>query len=158
MEKLWAPWRMEYILSSKEGRCIFCDKTKEKDDEKNYILLRKNLSFVMLNTFPYNCGHLMVAPFRHTVEIEELNEEEIVEMGKLVIESVQVLKRVLKPEGFNIGMNLGRVSGAGESHLHVHIVPRWEGDTNFMPVMTDTKVISEALVDTYRRLKGGLST
>lgn len=149
---------MEYILSSKEGRCIFCDKTKEKDDEKNYILLRKNLSFVMLNTFPYNCGHLMVAPFRHTVEIEELNEEEIVEMGKLVIESVQVLKRVLKPEGFNIGMNLGRVSGAGESHLHVHIVPRWEGDTNFMPVMTDTKVISEALVDTYRRLKGGLST
>lgn len=152
MEKLWAPWRMEYILSSREG-CIFCQKPKENEDEKNHIFLRGTFSFAMLNAFPYNCGHLMVAPYRHLEEIEEMNGEEMEEMFRLIKECIKLLKGAFEPQGLNIGMNLGKESGAGESHLHVHIVPRWGGDTNFMPVLTDTKVVSEALSETYRKLK-----
>ncbi len=152
VEKLWAPWRMEYILSSKGG-CIFCEKSKESEDEKNYILVRGELCFVMLNAFPYNCGHLMVAPYRHSEQIEELTKEEIEDMARLARECIRALKEAFEPQGFNLGMNLGRESGAGEAHLHLHIVPRWRGDTNFMPVLTDTKVISEALSETYRKLK-----
>ncbi len=152
MDKLWAPWRMEYILSSREG-CIFCDMPKENQDEKNYILKRGESCFAMLNTFPYNCGHLMIAPYRHVEEIEEMSKEEIEDMARLTKECIRSLKTAFEPQGLNLGMNLGRESGAGESHLHLHIVPRWGGDTNFMPVLTDTKVISEGLAETYRRLK-----
>lgn len=157
MEKLWAPWRMKYILSNKTEGCIFCQKAAEENDEENLILYRGKSSFLILNTFPYNCGHLIVVPNRHIRNLEKLSASESTELMRLTQLSIQTLKTVLKPEGFNIGMNLGRVSGAGvEDHLHIHIVPRWNGDTNFMPLLADTKVLSESLRDTYTRLVQGL--
>ena len=157
MERLWAPWRMKYILSSKPEGCIFCEKAAEERDEENLILYRGESSFLILNTFPYNCGHLMVVPYRHIRDLEKLSVPESTELVKLTQLSVQTLKAVLKPEGFNIGMNLGRVAGAGvEDHLHIHIIPRWNGDTNFMPLLADTKVLSESLNETYKRIVEGM--
>jgi len=151
MERLWAPWRIEYIMGEKNKECIFCQKSKEHKDEENYILLRRKKCIVMLNIFPYNNGHLMIAPYRHIGSIEQLNKEES------EAQMVKLLKRVLHPAGFNIGMNLGKVAGAGiVGHLHIHVVPRWRGDSNFMPVISETKVISEALQKTYQKLKEGL--
>lgn len=157
MERLWAPWRIKYILeASKEEGCIFCDKPQQGRDGENLILYRGQRAYVIMNLYPYNSGHLMIVPFRHIGEVEELLDEESLELMKLTQLSIQVLKRVLQPDGFNLGMNLGEISGAGVAdHLHVHIVPRWEADTNFMPVLVDTKVISEALEDTYAKLKRG---
>jgi len=156
MERIWAPWRMKYILSDKVEGCIFCEKVAEEDDENNLILYRGGSCFLILNTFPYNCGHLMVVPYRHIGEVEKLEESESLELMRLTQLSVQTLKSILNPEGFNLGMNLGRVSGAGvEGHLHIHIVPRWNGDTNFMPLLADTKVLSESLRETYKKLVQG---
>jgi len=156
MERIWAPWRMKYILSNKAEGCIFCQKVAEDDDEENLILYRGESCFLILNTFPYNCGHLMVVPDRHIGEVEKLNESESLELMRLTQLSVKTLRHILKPEGFNIGMNLGRVSGAGvEGHLHIHVVPRWNGDTNFMPLLADTKVLSESLRETYKKLAQG---
>jgi len=156
MERIWAPWRMKYILSNKVEGCIFCEKVAEEDDENNLILYRGGSCFLILNTFPYNCGHLMVVPYRHIGEVEKLEESESSELMSLTQLSVKTLRHILKPEGFNIGMNLGRVSGAGvEGHLHIHIVPRWNGDTNFMPLLADTKVLSESLRETYKKLVQG---
>lgn len=154
MKRLWAPWRMIYIkgLDEEEG-CIFCKKSKEGEEEKNLVLFRGKTCFVLLNLFPYNSGHLMAAPFRHLGELNELTDEEGLELFHLVQHSLKVLKDVLKPDGFNVGMNLGRTAGAGyEDHVHVHIVPRWNGDTNFMPVISDTKVVPQALRETYKAL------
>jgi ATP adenylyltransferase len=157
MERLWAPWRMEYIGSAKEGEdqgCIFCEKPTEGDDEKAYILARTKKSFAMLNAYPYNSGHLMVAPFRHVGELEGLEDDELLDLQKLLQRSIKALKEAMQPDGFNLGMNLGRVAGAGiPDHLHWHVVPRWSGDTNFMPVIAETKVLPELLVGSYDRVR-----
>jgi ATP adenylyltransferase len=155
MKRLWEPWRIQYIEEmGKEEGCIFCIKPKENDDEKNLILYRGSFSFIIVNIYPYNSGHLMVAPYRHIGNYEELTADEILEMDKLIKASIRALKKLLKPDGFNIGINVGRAAGAGfDQHIHVHLVPRWVGDTNFMPVIGDTKVIPEELKRTYDKLK-----
>lgn len=154
MKNLWAPWRMEYILGAKKGGCFFCQSLREKNGSKNLILYRGEKCLVILNRFPYNNGHLMVAPFRHIGKLESLKEEELKEMFSLAQKLIPLLKETLNPQGFNLGINLGKVAGAGvRGHLHLHIVPRWEGDTNFMPVLSRTKVIPENLAETYRKLK-----
>ena len=134
------------------GACIFCSQPKGRD-EKHFILWRGERTFAMLNLFPYNPGHLMVAPFRHIAEYEDLTSEELAEMDAGVQRAIRLLKKVMKPDGLNVGLNLGTWSGAGFAHLHTHVVPRWGGDANFMPVIGDTKVIPEAIEATYRKLK-----
>ncbi|MBI4187108.1 MAG: HIT domain-containing protein [Chloroflexi bacterium] len=154
MEYLWAPWRIQYIQMEKPRGCILCDKPAEDNDVANYILYRGVHNFIMLNAYPYNAGHLMIAPGRHTANLEKLTDEELTEHFRLVSRSVGILKQVFKPDGFNIGINLGFVAGAGiHDHIHTHIVPRWQADTNFMPVTADTKVVNEALSATYQKLK-----
>ena len=153
MKVLWAPWRMAYIAGDREQGCLLCSKLKERDDRGNLILYRRSQSFVILNRFPYTSGHLMVAPNRHVASLDELNEGEMVALMALLKQSIIILKRALKPDGFNMGMNIGSVAGAGiEDHIHFHIVPRWNGDTNFMPVLVETKVMPEYLEKTYDRL------
>jgi ATP adenylyltransferase len=158
MDHLWAPWRMEYIDHSlkndpHEG-CIFCTCLQDSRDEEHLILHRGNHTFIIMNLFPYNNGHLMVVPHRHIAEITELNDTELLEIGHLLSLSVKALTKAIHPDGFNIGMNLGRVAGAGiADHLHYHVVPRWNGDTNFMPVLGETKVISQGLRESYHTLK-----
>ena len=153
MQQLWAPWRIEYIRMEKMDECIFC-KLPNGDDEKNLILYRGKHAFVIMNNYPYNPGHVMVAPYRHVGEIEDLSEEEWEDVHALTALMVRAIKRTMNPQGFNIGLNIGRVAGAGiEGHLHVHIVPRWNGDTNFMPVISDTKVIVQGIRENYKELK-----
>ena len=155
MEHIWAPWRMEYILMNKPAACILCDKPAEKRDEPNYILHRAEKNFIILNAFPYNPGHLLVAPYRHIAGLDDLTVDELHEHYELVSQCIGVLRKALNPAGFNIGTNTGKVAGAGiDDHVHTHIVPRWQGDVNFMPVVADTRVIPEGLADTYRKLKG----
>jgi ATP adenylyltransferase len=155
MEHLWAPWRIEYIKKADKVGCIFCQKPAEEGDASNYILYRGQKNFIIMNSYPYNPGHLMIAPYRHIANLDELTKEELGEHHELVRRSVTVLTQVFKPDGFNIGMNLGRVAGAGiDKHIHSHIVPRWAGDTNFMPLIADTNVINEALEETYKKLAG----
>jgi ATP adenylyltransferase len=154
VENLWTPWRIEYIEKHKDDECFFCKYIKEDDDKKNKVLFRSKYSFIVMNIFPYNSGHLMVAPYRHTGNFLEIKEEELSDIMRLTQICVAVLKEVLNPEGFNIGINIGRVAGAGvEGHIHIHIVPRWNGDTNFMPVLADVKTIPEHIERTYERLK-----
>jgi ATP adenylyltransferase len=154
MRKLWAPWRVEYLKIEQPTGCIFCQKSEEKRDPQNFILFRGKMNFVILNIYPYNTGHLMVAPFRHLASLDDLTDKELFEHFDLVRKSARAIKEAYKPEGFNIGINMGRVAGAGvEGHVHTHIVPRWKGDTNFMPVLSDTKVLPEALAATYAQLK-----
>jgi ATP adenylyltransferase len=139
----------------KPETCILCEKPRQHKDVQNYILHRGEKNFIILNGYPYNPGHLMVAPYRHIASLEELTEEERREHFEIVSRSVQVLRQVFNPGGFNIGINLGKVAGAGiDDHLHTHIVPRWQGDTNFMPVLSEVKVLPEALADTYQKLRG----
>ena len=155
MERLWAPWRSEYIYGGKRERgCLFCRLYRSRDDVANLVVARGRLGFVALNRFPYNNGHLMVAPVRHVATPERLTAAEARELWELAARSVRALKQALRPQGFNLGANLGRVAGAGVAgHLHLHVVPRWNGDTNFMPVTGQTKVISEHLVATAARLR-----
>jgi ATP adenylyltransferase len=152
---LWAPWRMDYVANcDKPDGCIFCVKPNEDRDKANLIVYRGVLAFVILNRFPYNNGHLMIVPYRHTGELSELSAEERIEIFDLIDSSHSALKKVMQPHGFNVGMNLGRIAGAGiAEHLHAHIVPRWDGDTNFMPVVGHTKVVSEGLEETWEKLK-----
>ncbi|MBA7634016.1 AP-4-A phosphorylase [subsurface metagenome] len=155
MEQVWAPWRMKYILMDKSKGCFLCENLKQDDDAANYILYRGRKNFVIMNVYPYNPGHLMVAPHRHVASLEELTKEELHEHSEIVSRSLKVLRQVFDPQGFNIGVNIGKVAGVGlEGHVHTHIVPRWQGDTNFMPVTADTKVVSEALDETYKKLEG----
>ena len=155
MRQIWAPWRIEYIQMEKPEGCILCEKPRQNSDATNYILYRGDKNFVIMNSYPYNSGHLMIAPYRHIANLEELTDEELHEHIEIVSRSIKVLRQVFKPDGFNIGMNVGRIAGAGiDKHIHTHIVPRWEGDTNFMPVLSDTKVINEALAETYQKLQG----
>jgi ATP adenylyltransferase len=155
---LWSPWRMEYVKREKEKGCVFCNRIKQSDDKKNLILVRFKYSFVIMNLYPYNNGHLMVVPYRHVSDYSSLKEIERNEIAELTNLSIKVMKNVLNPQGFNIGMNIGRIGGAGiADHLHQHIVPRWEGDTNFMPIIGHTKVIVDSLNETYNDLKIGFS-
>lgn len=160
MERLWAPWRMKYISSvdDKTDSCIFCEKPKSDKDRDNLILFRGETAFVIMNLYPYNNGHLMVVPYTHCSSLDQLKPDEIAEIWDLVRTSTTVLKDAIHPDGFNIGMNVGRVAGAGiDQHLHMHVVPRWNGDANFMPVIGDTKVISQGIEETYDTLHRGFS-
>lgn len=158
MEKLWSPWRSQYIdsLSSgeSEGGCIFCDAAKQDiEDLKNLVVRKSSLTYTLLNLYPYNNGHMMVVPFRHISEFTELTGDEGAEIFKELQLAEQALTEISKPHGFNVGANLGRTGGAGiDEHIHFHIVPRWNGDTNFMPVLGEVKVISQELMDTKQRL------
>ncbi len=154
MKQIWAPWRIQYINMKKPAGCILCTKSQEGNDAVNLVLHRGERNFVMLNIYPYTSGHLMVAPFRHIARMEELTPEERQEHIELVSHWVKRVRDIYRPDGFNVGINMGKVAGAGiDEHIHTHIVPRWQGDTNFMPVLADVKVINEALTETYRRLK-----
>jgi len=151
MKTMWAPWRMEYILADKQDGCVFCDALSENDD---LTLFKGNDMMVMMNKFPYINGHLLVAPVRHLSALAELSKYEMGELLATVERSVEILKRIMHPDGFNVGLNLGKVAGAGvEEHLHFHIVPRWFGDTNALTVFADVRVIPEHLQATYNNLK-----
>jgi len=151
---LWAPWRADFILAEKEKGCIFCRRLKMKDSVRNLIVYRGDKAFVILNKFPYNSGHTMIVPNRHVAHVEKLNEAESREFFELIQKTVVAIKRALKPGSLNLGMNLGRISGAGiPSHVHMHVVPRWHGDTNFMPVIGKTNVVSVPLEPVYEALK-----
>jgi len=153
MDRLWAPWRMEYLMADKPDGCIFCEKAAEDDDRKNLILLRSTSSFVLLNAYPYNNGHLMVAPYTHAATFGELGHEERCDIMETLARAEDILERAFHPQGMNMGVNLGHCAGAGvPGHVHVHILPRWEGDTNFMPVIGETRVVPELLIQTYERL------
>ena len=157
MERIWSPWRVQYIRGQQSMGCILCDKPKENKDAENFILFRGKLNYVIMNAYPYNPGHLMVVPYRHIGKIEDLTPEERNEHYETVSRAVGVLRIATGTENFNLGMNLGRVAGAGiADHIHTHIVPRWNGDNNFMPVIAETRVISESMQDIYNRLKGKL--
>ena len=155
MKNLWAPWRMNYILSDqKEEDCIFCPGEDRSKDGERLILYVGSLTVAMMNRFPYNNGHLLVAPLRHVAQMEDLSDEETLDLLRIVRESIGILRKVMQPEGFNVGMNLGRIAGAGmEEHMHFHIVPRWSGDTNFMTVLGEVRVIPEHIKETHRKLK-----
>ena len=155
MNRLWAPWRKAYIRPSnrKDRGCLFCRLLKENQDFKNFIVKRTPASFSVLNLFPYNNGHAMIVPRRHVDSVRALSASEKLDWLALTDEILAALKKALKPQGFNVGINVGKVGGAGvPQHLHLHIVPRWEGDTNFMPVIGETKVISESLRSVYESL------
>jgi ATP adenylyltransferase len=155
MKHIWAPWRIEYVRSVKPKGCILCDKPDEDKDTENYVLFRGKMNFVMLNGYPYNPGHLMISPYRHISSLETMTEQERHEHFDIVSRCIEILRKELKPEGFNIGINLGKPAGAGvEDHIHTHIVPRWNGDTNFITVIGDVRVVPEALADSYKKLKG----
>ena len=154
MEHLWAPWRLEYVQHADEqDGCVFCRAAALPEDEPELVVHRGELAFVLLNKFPYASGHLMVAPFRHGAGFEALEEAEAAEVHRLSVEAIAALRSVYAPEGFNLGWNLGRVAGAGiVDHAHAHVVPRWGGDTNFMPVLADVRVLPEHLDETRRKL------
>jgi ATP adenylyltransferase len=154
MQRIFAPWRIRYILAPKYEGCVFCDFPAENKDKEMLIVYRGDRVFVMMNRYPYNPGHVLVAPYRHVAEIEELNDEELLALMKAVKIVVAAIKKAMSPDGFNIGINIGEVAGAGMAeHFHVHIVPRWNGDASFMPVLADVQVIPEALEETYEKLK-----
>jgi ATP adenylyltransferase len=152
-EQLWAPWRLEYIKSADDGTgCVFC-RALEGDDEERLVVQRGTHAFVLLNKYPYASGHLMVAPTRHVGEYGALDDDEAVEIHRLAQTAMATLAGLYAPQGWNLGWNLGRAAGAGVlDHVHLHVVPRWAGDTNFMPVLADVKVLPEHLLDTRRRL------
>jgi ATP adenylyltransferase len=153
MERLWAPWRLEYVQAADEqDGCVFCH-AAEGGDEVEFVVRRGERAFVLLNRFPYSSGHLLVAPYRHGLNFDDLDEAEILEIHRLGTQGLAALRSVYKPEGFNLGWNIGRIAGAGiPDHGHLHVVPRWGGDTNFMPVLADVKVIPEHLTATRTRL------
>jgi ATP adenylyltransferase len=155
VKRLWAPWRLEYIQSADEQEgCVFC-RAAEAGDEDGLVAARGEHAFVLLNRYPYASGHLMIAPYRHEDEFGELSSEEALDVHRLASAALGALSEAMRPQGFNLGWNLGRIAGAGVvDHVHLHVVPRWAGDTNFMPVLADVKVMPEALEDTRRKLAG----
>jgi len=159
MERLFSPWRSKYIETfvhsdgNKEG-CILCNAYKDNRDDEHLIVTRGKLCYVIMNLFPYNSGHLMVVPYRHTTDLKSLSDDESLEIMTLIKRMMSVLEKSSHPDGFNIGSNIGRVAGAGiDQHIHFHIVPRWSGDTNFMPILADTKMISEDMKATLLKLR-----
>jgi len=154
MKKLWAPWRMNYISSPKEQGCIFCKKSKSNNDKKNLVLFRGDSSYVLMNLYPYTNGHLMISPYKHTSKTNDLSNKCNMEIMKLANSCMSILIKNIKAEGFNFGANFGKIGGAGiEEHLHYHIVPRWLGDNNFMPVIGNTRIIMQGLEKTWLSLK-----
>ena len=154
MQPIWAPWRMQYIQMEKPQGCVLCDRPAQNDDAANYILYRGDKNFVIMNTYPYNPGHLLIAPYRHAANLDDLTPAELHEHIEIVSRCVTILRQSFNPAGFNLGTNMGKVAGAGiADHVHTHIVPRWQGDVNFMPVLADTRVVPEALTETYQKLK-----
>jgi ATP adenylyltransferase len=153
VERLWAPWRLEYVTAADEqDGCVFC-RAAEGDDREQLVVHRGELAFVLLNKFPYSSGHLLVAPYRHGLNFDELDGPTALEMHRLGAEGLAALRAVYAPEGFNLGWNIGRIAGAGiPDHGHLHVVPRWGGDTNFMPVLGDVKVLPEHLAASRERL------
>jgi ATP adenylyltransferase len=160
-QRIWAPWRLPYVKGASkdsEAECIFCAKPAEDDDEANLIVHRGERCFVILNLFPYTNGHLMVAPFAHVATLGDLDADTLAEMMDLTQRAMGVLEDRYEPHGYNVGFNQGRVAGAGvEHHIHMHVVPRWGGDTNFMPVLADTRVMPQTLEESYAALKGSLA-
>ncbi len=159
IERLWAPWRLAYVQSADEQEgCVFC-RAAELPDEEGLVVHRGDRAFVLLNKFPYASGHLMVAPYRHGGELGALDDEEALEIHRLASLALGTLADTMRPQGFNLGWNLGRIAGAGVvDHVHLHVVPRWAGDTNFMPVLADVKVLPEALEDTRATLESAWPT
>ncbi|HSK67599.1 MAG TPA: HIT domain-containing protein [Anaerolineales bacterium] len=156
MNHIWSPWRMEYIESNKADGCIFCSALEKEDSAENLIALRGERAFVILNRFPYTSGHLMVVPFDHQPNLEQLDPETRAEMMELTTRCMAVLRNIYHPQAFNMGANIGEAAGAGvKSHVHIHIVPRWAGDTNFMSILGETRVLPEALETTYQRVRQG---
>jgi len=154
LQRLWAPWRSRYLYRRGSRRCIFCRAVKSRRDHHHYVVQRSRYAFALLNLYPYNNGHVMIAPRRHVPDLARLSDAALVDLWRLAQQMQRRLTRALKPHGFNLGVNLGRVGGAGiPGHVHVHLVPRWIGDTNFMPILGDTKVIAESLEELYRRLR-----
>ena len=161
MDRLWTPWRMEYIQAAHhdDGECFLCAEPAASEDDRYFILARTQHSFACLNIYPYNPGHLLVAPLRHVADLEALEPEEAGDCDVLLRRLVVALKEAMAPGGFNLGMNLGQVAGAGvPGHLHWHVVPRWGGDTNFMPIVGETRVLPELLADTFTKLRPLFST
>lgn len=159
MEKLWSPWRTKYIETFKpgnepgNGKCLFCRIPEENKDKEHFLLYRAKKCYIIMNLFPYNSGHLMIIPYTHASSLDELDQDTYLECMNMLNLSCKMLSDTIYPHGFNIGLNIGRDAGAGiVQHIHFHIVPRWNGDTNFMPVLNDVKVVSEAMEDTYMRL------
>jgi ATP adenylyltransferase len=152
-QRLWAPWRLEYIRGPKDDECIFC-RAVESDDEAGLVVHRGERAFVLLNAYPYNNGHVMIAPYVHEPTIEPLDAPTLTELMTLAQRSIAALKEAYAAEGFNLGINQGNIAGAGiEDHVHVHVVPRWGGDTNFMPVIADTRVLPQSLADSWKELR-----
>lgn len=158
MRQLWAPWRMSYIGGeSPTTGCVFCEKASSNDDEGNFVLLRGERCFALMNIFPYNNGHLMIAPYLHQPTILELDSATLTEMMEVAQRCVRASQAAIGAQGFNIGINQGTVAGAGiADHVHMHVVPRWNGDTNFMPVLADVKVMPDFIENTYRQLRAQL--
>lgn len=153
MDNIWAPWRIKYILGKKPEGCIFCNTVKAGDDESNFILWRSTHNYIIMNIYPYNPGHLMIVPYLHTPTLEELPDDVSLDLMKTTQKALSVLREVLNPDGFNLGLNLTKSGGAGiEEHVHLHIVPRWTGDTSFITVLSDVRVIPEHLKATYKKL------
>lgn len=160
MESLHAPWRIEYILSPKDEQSatLFTRIAQSSDDETNFVIARDRTCYALLNRYPYNGGHLMVVPYKRVADLNGLMDEELTDLWKLTRRCVNALTKEMKPEGFNIGINLGRIAGAGiEGHLHIHVVPRWNGDTNFMPVLASTRVVPQALTELAAKLRSALA-
>jgi ATP adenylyltransferase len=153
MDLLWAPWRIKYIKISKHNKkCIFCQ--AKLNPQKNYVFIQNRCSMAMLNLYPYNNGHSLVFPLRHTNRITSLDKQEVWDIYKTINDTIKLLDKILKPDGYNMGINLSDIAGAGiKDHLHIHIVPRWKADTNFMPVIFETKIISQSLDELYKQLK-----
>jgi ATP adenylyltransferase len=154
--RIWAPWRLPYVKdASKDTDCIFCTKPAEGNDEETFIVHRGERCYVILNTFPYTNGHLMVAPFQHVGRLQDLDGETLAEIMRLGARATAILDDAYGPEGYNVGFNQGRIAGAGfDSHIHMHVVPRWAGDTNYMPVIADTRVMPQSLEQSYETLRG----
>jgi len=154
MNKLWAPWRMDYIRTPKEEECVFCKKSQSVNDREDLVLHRGKESFILMNLYPYTNGHLMISPFKHTSDTNDISKFGNQEIMKLANESINILKKIMGADGFNFGANLGKAGGAGiEEHIHYHVVPRWVGDTNFMPVLGNTKVMIEGLQESWDKMK-----
>jgi ATP adenylyltransferase len=155
-QRIWAPWRLPYVKDAAKGDdegCIFCAKPASDDDAGNLIVHRGERCFVILNLFPYTNGHMMIAPYEHVARLEEVDADTVAEMMSLSQQGIRALEEVYAPQGYNVGFNQGRVAGAGvEHHIHMHVVPRWGGDTNFMPVLGDTRVLPQSLEDSYAAL------
>ena len=154
-KRLWAPWRIDYIRNITDDNCFICEKIERKDaDEEELVIARGCLCLLILNAYPYNSGHVLAAPYRHVADLTDLTREEMSEIMQLLVRMQRILQRVMHPDGFNVGFNLGAAAGAGlRTHVHGHLVPRWTGDTNFMPVIGDTRVVTEALHETARILR-----